>query len=187
MESGLKQMEAIEDRLVQIIRIDKESSDLKLQLLEVKSIAHQKNLLDVITMISSTSQEDQHRYKKLREAQFSHYTRIRDLESKESIIDFSMNEVAKLVNPEPPNDFTIADDHDLPVASPVSDWISRVCYNHGRGPYAELHAEIGVLPMDGPPLHLTHRNGPSRDYTPVSTDDEDTNSKQPLTQNSPDY
>ena len=93
MESGLKQMEAIEDRLTQIIRTDKESSDLKLQLLEVKFIAHQKNLLDVRTIISSTSQEDQRRYKKLREAQFSHYSRIRDLESKECIIDFLLNEV----------------------------------------------------------------------------------------------
>ena len=138
-------------------------------------------------MISITSQEDQHRYKKLREAQFSHYTRIRDLESKESIIDFLLNEVAKLVNPEPPNHFTTADDLDLPVASPVSDWISRVCYNHGRGPYAELHAEIGALPMDGPPLHLIHRNGPSRDYTPASTDDEDTADKQLSTQSTAKY
>ena len=73
------------------------------------------------------------------------------------MIDFLVNEMAKIVNPEPSGPTTIVDVNNVPVESLASDWISRVRYDHGLGPYAELNAEIGAIPMDGPPAHLIHK------------------------------
>ena len=69
-------------------------------------------------------------HKVVREVQASHNTRLIGLESKDSIIDFLVGEVAK------------------------------------------LNVAIGTLPMDGPPTHLTPRDGPIRDGASSSSDND---------------
>lgn len=156
MESGLKQIELFEERLISVIRTDKEDFELRWGILEDSPKALRKHWTTMEQMHTITRGQELNLARVVREVQAFHSARLINLEAKESIIDFLINEVAKLTNVEYLGTTSSEVDKPTPVKSPAWEWISRVRYSHGLSPFTGLHAEIGAIPMDGPqPIYCT--------------------------------
>ena len=87
------------------------------------------------------------------EIQASHSARLINLESNDSIIKFLVGEIANHNDKEYLGTATASNANITPVIAPVD---SRGYHSHCVFLSAELHAEIGALPMCRPPVPPIH-------------------------------
>ena len=123
MEAGLKQMEALEERLVETTRSDKEDFEVRLGILEDSSAmlrAHWASMEQIHTL---TRGKELALSKVVRQVQASHGARLNNVEAKESIIKFLVGEVAKL-NEKECLQTTTVEDTIYPAVSPVEQWLT---------------------------------------------------------------
>ena len=141
MEAGLKQMEALEGRLVETIRSDMEDFEVRLGILEDSSAMLRAHWTSMEQMHTLTRGKELALPKVVQQVQASHGARLNNVEAKESIIEFLVGEVAKLNDKECLQTTTVTNTI-TPAMSPLEQWLNRVQHSYGSSKFAELHVGL---------------------------------------------